>query len=549
MDVKDVQREAQGIKLDELQIPDSRKTNSLKIEAQQDVYHHQEKLFRIIATGALSIANPLLSSNSEKFEIVALKKFKTSSGSIEHIFWYRGTPCQGMKLSLEFVEANNSSVKSEVTVKTGDSVRFIFTLYQNLKRATYHIIHRSLKGLIQDLENIFESNLKSIAKYQHAWYRRRGLTSGFERAWIFIDRPLSADDNAEHLYRYVKKEHPEINSFYMLKKESKDWLRLEREGFRLIPIGAPEWKAALLEAEAVLSSHMSLASTNPLPFYFTRYVSRKFIFLRHGIGISNRHTWLNRRNVDLMVVSTPWEYEELVEKDTFKFTEIDVKGTGIARYDELFTAATAHYKKDLETILIMPTWRKEFVRFIGIKKGTRSIDTDAFKNSKFFLEWGSFLNNPILEQLGRDHGIRFRLLLHSNLISLLDFLEIPKHFELHEATGDTFQQALLKSRALITDYTSVAFDMAYINRPTLYLQFDKNEFLQIDNGQVRNLDYKNEGFGPVAANNNELINNLSEFLVDGLDPKYVERMNEFFFYKDANSRKRIMDEVLKRVGP
>jgi CDP-glycerol glycerophosphotransferase (TagB/SpsB family) len=407
-------------------------------------------------------------------------------------------------------------------------------------------MHRALKAMIRDLENIFEVSLKPIAKYQHSWYRRRGLTRGYEKAWIFIDRPMFADDNAEHLFRYVKNQHPEINSFYALNKDSKDWVRLEHEGFNLIPIGDPEWKAALLEAQVVLSSHMSLASTNPLPFYFNRYASRKFVFLRHGIGISNRHTWLNRRNVDLMVVSTPWEYEELVKKDTFKFTEIDVKATGLARYDELFIAAETH-QKVLNTVLIMPTWRKEFVRFIGIKKGARSIDADAFKNSKFFLEWGNFLNSPKLEQLAQDHGIRFRLLLHPNLVLLLDYLHIPEHFELHETTGDTFQEAILKSKLLITDYTSVAFDMAYINRPTLYLQFDKDDFLQIEKDKVRNLDYKYEGFGPVADNSNELISNLSEYLINGIDPVYEQRMKEFFFYKDANSRKRIIDEVLKRV--
>ena len=92
--------------------------------------------------------------------------------------------------------------------------------------------------------------------------------------------------------------------------------------------------------------------------------------------------------------------------------------------------------------------------------------------------------------------------------------------------------------------------MAYINRPTLYMQFDKYEFFRADSrsSSVNNLDYVAKGFGPVAANSEQLINNLSEFLIDGLDPMYYERMNNFFFYKDADSRKRIIDEVLKKVG-
>jgi inhibitor of KinA sporulation pathway (predicted exonuclease) len=45
----------------------------------------------------------------------------------------------------------------------------------------------------------------------------------FAKAWIFIDRETEADDNAEHLYRWVKKHHPEVNAWSC-------WIVLRRTG-------------------------------------------------------------------------------------------------------------------------------------------------------------------------------------------------------------------------------------------------------------------------------------------------------------------------------
>ena len=56
----------------------------------------------------------------------------------------------------------------------------------------------------------------------------------YRDAWVFMDRDTEADDNAEHLYRYVRANHPDINAFFVLRREAPDWRRLEEEGFRLL---------------------------------------------------------------------------------------------------------------------------------------------------------------------------------------------------------------------------------------------------------------------------------------------------------------------------
>jgi hypothetical protein len=76
----------------------------------------------------------------------------------------------------------------------------------------------------------------------------------FEKAWVFADRENDADDNAEHLYRWIRHNHPEINAWFLLTRGSYDWARLAAEGFRLVPPGLKR-KLLILNSDHIISSH------------------------------------------------------------------------------------------------------------------------------------------------------------------------------------------------------------------------------------------------------------------------------------------------------
>ena len=44
-----------------------------------------------------------------------------------------------------------------------------------------------------------------------------------------MDRDTQADDNGEHFYRYMMRNHPEQRCLFALRKESPDWKRLAQE--------------------------------------------------------------------------------------------------------------------------------------------------------------------------------------------------------------------------------------------------------------------------------------------------------------------------------
>ncbi|WP_407043987.1 CDP-glycerol glycerophosphotransferase family protein, partial [Cronobacter malonaticus] len=57
---------------------------------------------------------------------------------------------------------------------------------------------------------------------------------------------------------------------------------------------------------------------------------------------------------------------------------------------------------------------------------------------------------------------------------------------------ETFNRAAL----MITDYSSVAFEMAVQNKQTIYYQFDAKEFFAGHVYSKGYFDYREHGFGP-----------------------------------------------------
>ena len=91
--------------------------------------------------------------------------------------------------------------------------------------------------------------IKALARFAPVrWYCRD--------AWVFVDRDVDADDSAEHLYRWVREHHPEINAWYMLRPDAVAWPRLRSEGFRLLPPGLRR-RLIALNCTQVVSSHVS----------------------------------------------------------------------------------------------------------------------------------------------------------------------------------------------------------------------------------------------------------------------------------------------------
>ena len=116
----------------------------------------------------------------------------------------------------------------------------------------------------------------------------------------------------------------------------------------------------------------------------------------------------------------------------------------------------------------MPTWRK------GLN--TRN----KFLKSSYYETWSSLIKNKNLIYYLEKNNIKLQFYMHIKLqrySELFDTLEndnvkIIKHGE------KNVQDILKESRLLITDYSSVAFDFAYMKKPVIFYQYDKFQYMR-----------------------------------------------------------------------
>src|SRR5699024_6681454 len=117
------------------------------------------------------------------------------------------------------------------------------------------------------------------------FYSRR---IGPDSTMLMFDRPTAGDDNAEHLYRYIKTEMPEYHKvFFALNKSSHDWSRLKAEGFNLVGFYSAEFFNLYLHSDVVISSQMHNLSRRGKDF-----TNSRFVYLQHGVQLNDMTTWL-----------------------------------------------------------------------------------------------------------------------------------------------------------------------------------------------------------------------------------------------------------------
>ncbi len=395
-------------------------------------------------------------------------------------------------------------------------------------------IKNKLQPQLITVETIKKSFLSTMQRYK--------IVDKFKGTWLFMDRDNQADDNAEHLYRYIKENHPDQSICFVLRKKTTDWLRLENEKFNLIDFGSDEHQRALRSCEKIISSH---AAQFVMDYFKDGSLgSKPFIFLQHGV-IHNDQSHLfapNKKRFDLFLTSGYGEFESIAgDYSRYKFTKKEVKLTGLPRHDALI-------KSDIKTekiVLVMPTWR---VSLLGrVLTGTKRELLDDFVKSVYFKSWSAYLKSDQIKSLADKYGYKFVFFPHANIQPYLHEFQLPDHIEVLDHDATSIQTLFLKSSFLVTDYSSVAFEMAILGKSTIYYQFDRDEFFSKGHYNQGYFNYIENGFGPVVFDAGELVNSTESLLATNGVPssQYRKRMDDFFPFKDGRSCERVFKEILE----
>ncbi|MDR1659384.1 MAG: CDP-glycerol glycerophosphotransferase family protein [Desulfovibrio sp.] len=357
----------------------------------------------------------------------------------------------------------------------------------------------------------------------------------FGRVWLFMDRDVEADDNAEHLYRHVLRNHPEIPARFALRPDSPDWPRLKAEGFRLVPHGSLRHRMLLLNCERLISSGFT-KSVFLLPPRLCRHV---FACLGHGVTRGDNAGRINRRPVAFWSVATQRELDYVTaENSPFKLTRREARLTGLPRFDALHRMIG---RRPGRRILFMPTWRRYLVEERGEGDTARPAKA-GFEDSAYARAVGGFLESERLADLLARHGYGLDFFPHIHMRRYFSDRTFPAGIVLAERTnGRSIQEFLGEARLVVTDYSSIAFDAAFLGRALVYWQFDRNDADGGDHYAKGYFDYERDGFGPVVETREDLLDALETLLERNGErgAKYAERVERTFRFRDDKNCERV----------
>lgn len=360
------------------------------------------------------------------------------------------------------------------------------------------------------------------------FYRKR-----YEDAWLICEEPAEARDNGYHFFKYMCEKQPKQKCFYAIKGGSVDAARVQKLGNTIEYGSIQHWLAYYICKYNISSQKGGKPNAAMCAFMeMAGMFKPDNIFLQHGVTINNvKWLYADVSRIGKFITATTDETRFI--KDNFGYPEGTVVMTGFPRFDAL-------HEKSIRPgqIVIMPTWRYWF----NLKsKKNKNVDSNI-ATSVYAQKWVELLKDSRLIYLLDKHDLKIVFYLHRNMQSYIGHFETCSNDRIVIASWKDYdlQRLLIESEMLITDYSSVFFDMIYMKKPVLFYQFDKDDYRKY---QYREgyFDYDNNIFGESTDTANILIDKIeniveNKFSVSG---KYLDEHSRIFPLYDKHNSERV----------
>ena len=312
-----------------------------------------------------------------------------------------------------------------------------------------------------------------------------------KQIWLVCEDKNEARDNGFCFFKYLNEKQPQIQSYYAINYKCKDFEKVRNVG-KTVKYGSIKHWILYLNCKYNISSQKAGKPDAAICYVLEVYeiIKSKSIFLQHGITI-NKAKWLfyNNTKMRLFVCGAKPEYEYI--KKYFGYPEENVKYLGFNRFDEYH-----NIKVNKKQILLIPSWRE----WIASKNeySNKYEDISKFTNTEYYQKYQEFINNDELISFLEKENLTLYFYPHRNMQKYIsDFTTNSNRIKMVDNKNSEIRELLIKSAVMITDYSSVALDFAYMKKNVIYYQFDEKRFreAQYEKGYF---DYREAGLGKVC---------------------------------------------------
>lgn len=362
-----------------------------------------------------------------------------------------------------------------------------------------------------------------------------------KRIWYMYDKMYKGGDSCEYIYRYCKDKKDGITRYYVIDKDTPDYRKMRADGLKPIKNKSLFAKMAFLNADIILITNANTFPFNGFTMDYSRFIrgfcNFQTMCLQHGLSVQ-KCAMAQQRVVDNTVryfVASKYEIGNL-EHHAYNYKGFDIiKPTGIARYDGLVS-------NDKKQILISPTWRMYNAMPVTSSEGEQRSYNPEYKHTVYFKIYNNLINNEKLIETAKKTGYKIKYLLHPILSAQACDYTPNSEVEVIPSVGDlSYEKILTESSLMVTDYSGVQFDFAYMKKPLVY--FHPSQLpAHYEDGCFF---YDTMGFGEICTESDQLVDLLCEYMQNGCKMKdeYIARVDDFYIYNDHNNCKRIYDEI------
>ncbi len=357
---------------------------------------------------------------------------------------------------------------------------------------------------------------------------------------VFEKYCYMAQDNGFYFFKYCMEHNMEEKMgrkiYYVMDKNSPDKLVLEPYKKNVLEFMSIRHVTYLLAAKLFVSTDAKIhayASKKRGSILDRRVRKRKLVFLQHGVTafkkVHSNYGKGRRGECNLFVVTSDLEKDIIL--NNFRYKENEVAVTGFARWDVLEDKSNNERE-----ILLMPTWRNWL----------DDMSDEQFKESNFYQNYMKLLKGQELQEVLEKNDLTLNFYLHPRFKEYFDNFNIDiKRINFIPFGGQPLNELLMKCRMLITDYSSVAWDVYYQDKPVIFYQFDLDEYNETNGSYI---DMEKELFGERVNETGSIMALIEEYASSDfkLKSQYVVMKDKCFKYMDKDNSKRICEQIKKK---
>ncbi len=360
--------------------------------------------------------------------------------------------------------------------------------------------------------------------------------------WLIHEKySETAQDNAYYFFKHCFEEHKDKKVYYVIKKGSEDERNLAPYKDRVVYFMSIKHLFLILSSKVIVSSEAKghgyawRVARGPIRDYVN---AKRYVFLQHGVlglkKVENTFKVGSANSADLFVVSS--DFEKQIVMDHFGYKAKNIIVTGLSRWDVVEDRSHEPTESGKQEVFLMPTWRNWL----------DEVEEGEFILSDYYKAYNALLNSDELHETLKQNNLLLNFYVHPKFMPYVShFTSDHEHVRVIQFGEEKINDLLMRSSMLITDYSSVAWEMYYQKKPVLFFHFDLSKYSEL---QGSYMDLNKELFGDVAYSSAELVGKFGEYAATNFaeKPEISSKRFDYFNYIDNGNSSRIYSEIKKK---